>query len=271
MIDDGRIISPDEANTGIDLKPSSSTLRTLVRPLTEKMKSILKLRGVLPDDGISYTIFPPLHDKIRAGTTKGDYDQIVTLFYNWCIRIGEDESVICTCDDVPDHGVPIPVPTPKPLQIFCHLRRGSTSENVMHTINIAVLDVCTQQPIKCIKKWNVIVNENKFITCIGSALFLRGVDVDSYMPARQQCILSSEPHGNHVNRNFKYATGYAKYSHSFQAYYDLVKFKTKDRVSNGAIAITPFKMIQLSQSAWHSGDFWRVYIFTIFLLMVWEF
>ena len=234
------------------------------------MKVILQEYGVLPKEGVTYQCFAPLRDKIRAGETLTSYENIYNLFYKWCVRTGDDISAICVCDDVPDRGVPIPVCTPFSLITYSLHRRGLKNEKVFFN-GKPILDVISNEHIFCIKKWNALVNNDKFLSAIGSALHLRGVDVDKYQSACQECLSSNVPQCNHQNRSFKYPSGYARHSQSFSNFYDLVKFQTKDRISKGAKPITPFQLVKLSQAAWYSGDFYRVFIHTIFLHMVWGF
>ena len=127
-------------------------------------------------------------------------------------------------------------------------RRGLKNEKVFFN-GKPILDVISNEHIFCIKKWNALVNNDKFLSVIGSALHLRSVDVDKYQSACQECLSSNVPQCNHQQRSFKYPSGYARHSQSFSNFYDLVKFQTKDRFSKGAKPITPFQLVKLSQAA----------------------
>ena len=265
---DGTTTKPDNYNNQLVLKPSS--VPPLKRPLTEKMNQILLHRGVLPNDkSVTFPTFPPLREKVRSLNSHNSYESTMNSFYKWCICIGDEESAICVTDNVPDRGVPIPVPSPKSLITYCQYRRFK-KDSLVNYDGKNVLDITKTppQPIYCIKSWDAL-NEDKFLSVLGSALHARSIDIESYTPSCHECLFGNPPRCNHLNRDGRYAKGFAKISHKWSDYYESSKLLIQNRIPKATYPLTPFQTVDLGKAVWHSGDFYLVYIYTIFLHMIW--
>ena len=174
------------------------------------------------------------------------------------------------CDDVPDTGGTFIVPTPKSI-ITCYIRRrGKKGEILIYDGEI--IRGRNGAPIICLGSWKA-PNEGYLTSVIGSALHLRGVNVDFYHRECDMCNSSHPecihdfydincdlcnsfiPNCKHPQRSHRFADGHAKYSHQFIHYMDQVIEMNIDRKSLATRPISPFQLLKYSRSAWYSGDF----------------
>ena len=270
---DGSVCNPQQLNSSIqnnNAKGAAKVMKIKPRLLTAKMVASLKKYGVMPSDHLSarYDIFPPLHRIIRSGYSHKTYEAIMNSFFSFCIDTDQDLSAIALCDNIPNRGGWMPVPTIKSLMTYCLHRRGSKGSILKYNDKV-LYSYSTKKPKECLGSWNAF-NEEPFCSIIGSALAARGVDTESFQRQCDECS-ALQPTCPHSNCQFRFSSGYARYSPEFSIFYDEIKDSLKDRQSKATLPCTPFQLVKLSKACWYSKDFLKIYIFSIFLRMVFSF